>query len=468
MALEAVTLPLFITFICTLALLKFIIQRRSHGKLPPLPPSPPADPIIGHLRYIPTENPELKFTEWSKTYGDVLYLKVPNRQIIVLNSAEAAADLLEKRSGNYSDRPEFPIFDLMGWGNAMPFLRYGKKFQENRQMFQEYLGNTKVAGYSDMQILQAKQLVIEFVEGKKDKEDILQKLGTAIVVRIGFGHDMFREADPVYDTLATKHKYTISHCGPVGATPVDLFPFLRFFPSWFPGTLYANRARSFVSFVRKVHDYPVEKIRQQLEAGTAKSSFLQHHMNLLQQEGKDEIHEDFEIIKAAAGTIFAAGSDSLWSTLSVFLLAMVLHPECQVKAQEELDRVLGNPLQRLPDFGDRQSLPFVNCIVQETYRWVAVTPLAVPHRASENDVYNGMFIPKGSIVSANVWAISRDERVYRDAIYFQSFSVLTNVRGRIRRTLGSWNIWLWKTKMSRPLSCRFKLLDCCCNNAHAI
>lgn len=398
----------------------------------------------------------------------MLYLKVPNRQIIVLNSAEAAADLLEKRSGNYSDRPEFPIFDLMGWGNAMPFLRYGKKFQENRQMFQEYLGNTKVAGYSDMQILQAKQLVIEFVEGKKDKEDILQKLGTAIVVRIGFGHDMFREADPVYDTLATKHKYTISHCGPVGATPVDLFPFLRFFPSWFPGTLYANRARSFVSFVRKVHDYPVEKIRQQLEAGTAKSSFLQHHMNLLQQEGKDEIHEDFEIIKAAAGTIFAAGSDSLWSTLSVFLLAMVLHPECQVKAQEELDRVLGNPLQRLPDFGDRQSLPFVNCIVQETYRWVAVTPLAVPHRASENDVYNGMFIPKGSIVSANVWAISRDERVYRDAIYFQSFSVLTNVRGRIRRTLGSWNIWLWKTKMSRPLSCRFKLLDCCCNNAHAI
>lgn len=44
--------------------------------------------------------------------GDVVYLHVLGRPMIVLNSVQAAVDLLEKRSSNYSDRPNFPIFEL--------------------------------------------------------------------------------------------------------------------------------------------------------------------------------------------------------------------------------------------------------------------------------------------------------------------------------------------------------------------
>ena len=35
-----------------------------------------------------------------------------DRKMIVLNSVEAAVDLMEKRSSNYSDRPDFPIFQF--------------------------------------------------------------------------------------------------------------------------------------------------------------------------------------------------------------------------------------------------------------------------------------------------------------------------------------------------------------------
>lgn len=44
--------------------------------------------------------------------GDVIYLRILGRPVIVLNSAQAATDLLEKRGENYSDRPDIPIFDL--------------------------------------------------------------------------------------------------------------------------------------------------------------------------------------------------------------------------------------------------------------------------------------------------------------------------------------------------------------------
>lgn len=54
------------------------------------------------------------------------------------------------------------------------------------------------------------------------------------------------------------------------------------------------------------------------------------------------------------------------STISMFFLAMALNPECQARAQEEIDAVIGP--ERLPDFNDRESLPYVSCVVQETLR----------------------------------------------------------------------------------------------------
>jgi cytochrome P450 len=49
------------------------------------------------------------------------------------------------------------------------------------------------------------------------------------------------------------------------------------------------------------------------------------------------------------------------------MLLMALHPEAQKKAQEEIDRVVGR--HRLPNFEDRDSLPYVNAVVKEVLRW---------------------------------------------------------------------------------------------------
>jgi cytochrome P450 len=82
------------------------------------------------------------------------------------------------------------------------------------------------------------------------------------------------------------------------------------------------------------------------------------------------------------------------------LLGMVLHPEVLHKAQQQLDEVLGD---RLPGFFDRPSLPYIEAILREVLRWQPVAPTAFPHRLMEDDVYNGMFMPKGSLVVGNAW-----------------------------------------------------------------
>lgn len=45
---------------------------------------------------------------------------------------------------------------------------------------------------------------------------------------------------------------------------------------------------------------------------------------------------------------------------------MVLHPECQAQVQKEIDSVVGGA--RLPEFGDREDLPLVEGVLQETLR----------------------------------------------------------------------------------------------------
>ena len=47
---------------------------------------------------------------------------------------------------------------------------------------------------------------------------------------------------------------------------------------------------------------------------------------------------------------------------------MLHYPDLYRKAQEEIDRVIGN--ERLPDLTDRHSLPYLEAIVMELYRCV--------------------------------------------------------------------------------------------------
>lgn len=56
--------------------------------------------------------------------------------------------------------------------------------------------------------------------------------------------------------------------------------------------------------------------------------------------------------------------------LLVFVLQMALHPEILARAQEEVDRVVGDA--RLPDFDDRPLLPYIDCIERELFRYVPI------------------------------------------------------------------------------------------------
>ena len=77
-------------------------------------------------------------------------------------------------------------------------------------------------------------------------------------------------------------------------------------------------------------------------------------------------------------SIVQRGSDAIRAALSWWTLAMLLYPETQKRAQEELDMIVGRA--RVPTFADMANLPYVRAMVKEVVRWRPVTPLGMLER----------------------------------------------------------------------------------------
>jgi len=108
--------------------------------------------------------------------------------------------------------------------------------------------------------------------------------------------------------------------------------------------------------------------------------------------------------------------------MSSFFLAMSLYPEVQAQAQAEMDRVVGQG--RLPSWDDHDSLPYLEALVKEVLRWNPVAPLGscsmtigvgsltnrtgVPHRSTQEQVFEGQRIPEGTVFIANIWFVIID------------------------------------------------------------
>jgi len=136
-----------------------------------------------------------------------------------------------------------------------------------------------------------------------------------------------------------------------------------------------------------------------------------------------------EVVGVAMGSIYLGGIDTTISMMTSLFLALVHYPQVQRRAQAELDIVIER--DRLPTFDDRSRLPYIEALCKELLRWQMVAPIGVAHLSSKDDVYKGFFIPKGSIVLANGWAILHDPELYPDPEEFKPERFL-NEDGSVR------------------------------------
>ncbi|KAF8666648.1 cytochrome p450 [Rhizoctonia solani] len=352
----------------------------------PLPPGPPKKSwLSGNAADMPKGHPWLKFTEWARGYGDIVHLRVHTNNIIILSSYEGILELFEKRGALYSQRPRRMMILMMGWGKLIAFTGHGKRWKAYRKYANSGFSKTAVLKYHGGQTKDVHVFLQRLLNSPEDFAKQLNMLVGMIIMRITYGYQVQEAGDP-FVTISDEAIASMSTTGVAGRYLVDSYPFLRFLPTWLPGMKFKAMAQEWSKLPYRMVEEPYQWVRKQMNEGKAVPSFL---LDLLDSIGNDEHGKD--MAKWTAGSMYNAGSHTTVSTLSNFILAMV---------------------PTLPTMSDRPKLPYLECILLETMRWYPVTPLTVPHRVEREDMYQGYRIPANSTVFANIYAITRDERIF--------------------------------------------------------
>ncbi|KAF8748675.1 cytochrome P450 [Rhizoctonia solani] len=418
-------LPLVIAALLLVSWILYAMSRRTQK----LPPSPQSDPLIGHLRLLPTSDEHRVYARWGKELNsDIVSITVLGQTTVVLNSTAAVNELFDRRSTIYSSRVELPMItypDLVDWSKFTSFLPYGDRWRAQRRMSHKVLHKKATMEIWPVSVKQSR-MALQRISTNPDAfireiRSPTSRMTGSILLSAVYGYEVTSANDHLVELveLALDH---LCDAAIQGNFLVNTIPCLRYLPDWLPGTGWKKTAKAWSEEKDEMINAPFYWTKQRMTSGSAPHSIVGSLLGDLQNNSNLKLNhaeEEEDIIKWVAGNMFGAGADTTAASLLVFILAMTLNPRIQAKAQAEVDRVLGQ--DRLPEMDDRESLPYVECVLKEVERWQPVTPIG----SVENDEYCGYFIPKGAAVVGNVWAIAHDESVYPEPDRFNPDRFLT-------------------------------------------
>ncbi|KAF5359067.1 hypothetical protein D9758_004799 [Tetrapyrgos nigripes] len=401
------------------------------------PPGPKRLPLIGSLLNTlperiglraPNPNPTPIYQQFLKLgkecNSDIIHIDVLGDHTVVLNSAKAVTELLDHRGLNYSGRPAMPMLDdLMGWGWDFGHMGYSDRWRRHRKTFTHHFQPQAIREYHSFQRKSVTDLLNKLLTTPEpdvfELKGWIQHYASSVILRATYGIASPKDKE-YYVELAQRAVTPILHAGIHGTYLVDYFPLLKYVPSWFPGAGFKRKAKVWAQYSHDLREKPWETVQSEMNEGTALPCFVTRNLGSIDLEAPaSDLKQEIEVIKNCAGVAYIAGSDTSISLIRCVIVALLIHPEVQERAQAELDSVLGTESNaRLPNYSDREDLPYLNAIISETLRFYPITPLAVPHQSLEDDVYEGYHIPKGSTILGNCWAILHDEQVYPDPMTY--------------------------------------------------
>ncbi|KAH9009927.1 cytochrome P450 [Lactarius deliciosus] len=393
-----------------LGLALIIVVRYFRSPWRRVPPGPRGLPLIGNALQL-QDKVWLFHSDYKKKYEDVMYLSALGQPILVLNSLKAASELLDRRGTIYSARPRLIMAQqIISGGLLFAFCSVDDRWRHSRRAAHQSLTKAAVRNYHSILRKEGVLLTSALLADPGALEKHFKRTTASTMMSILYDYPTLRSENEKSVKEAFAYADRMSESIDPGAYFVELLPWMLHTPERFARWKYEGN-RDFTRF-NNLFESLFNRVLSALSEGSERPSICASVF-----EGSSHNQLSRQEMAWLAGALFVAGAETTSTTMSWWTLAMIVHPEVQKRAHIELDTVVGR--SRTPTFSDAPNLPYIQAIVKEILRWRPSLPLSLPHSTTEDDWYNGMFIPKGTICLPNLFQFNRDPSYGDDAANFR-------------------------------------------------
>ncbi|XP_077231069.1 cytochrome P450 81Q32-like [Tasmannia lanceolata] len=411
----------FSVFLSLLFISKLFLSY--HGNLPP---SPLSLPIIGHLHLL--KNPlHQTLANLSLRYGPVLLLRFGSRPVLVVSSPSAAEECFTKNDIIFANRPSFLVLKRLNYNSTtLGTTPYGPHWRNLRRITTvEIFSTTRILMSSAVRSEVIRSLALQLFRDsnqsfrKIELRSTLKELTFNLMMQMIAGKRYYGEN--VVDLEEGKQfRDVIKEGFSLIGTPNlgDFLPVLRWVDLKGLEKKSLRLLKKRDPFLQGLVDERRKKrgfgCCSTEEEGETEKTIIDVMLSL--QESEPEYCTD-EIIKGVILAMLAAGTDTSALTMEWVVSLLLNHPNALHKAKVEIDIHVGQG--RLIDESDLTKLPYLHCVINETFRLHPVGPLLLPHESSEECTVGGFDVPRGTILMVNMWAIHRDPKLWVEPMSFK-------------------------------------------------
>ncbi|KAF1433759.1 Cytochrome P450 2D17, partial [Spheniscus demersus] len=359
-----------------------------------------------------------------KKFGNVFNLQNCWTNLVVLNGYKTVKEALVHRSEDFADRPYFPVYEHLGYGNksegkapdiscssiipGIVVARYGHVWKELRKFTLSTLRNFGMGKKSlEERVMEEAGFLCSAVNSEEGcpfdlcflvNNAVCNVICTTIYgQRFNYGDETFKKLLHLFENFLNEE---------VGFLPqlLNVVPILLRIPG-VPQKVFRGQ-KAFMDFIDVLIDKHME---------TWNPAYIRDFTDAFLKEmekGKaaEERGFNYNNLRLVTADLFAAGSETTSTTLRWAFLYMLLHPEIQGKVQAEIDKVIGR--ERSPTMEDQVSMPYTNAVIHEVQRYGDVVPLGLPHMTYRDTELQGFFIPKGTTIITNLSSVLKDEALW--------------------------------------------------------
>lgn len=293
-------------------------------------------------------------------------------------------------------------------------MPYGKRWRAVRNIMHSTLTLKNAEAYSVIQDFESKQLLVDLLNTPDDFYMHNRRYSASVIFQVVYGRRI-----PQWDCQDIKEIFEVLgrfvQVRRPGEWLVDVFPSLadsRLFDLFSP---WRKVGKAFFKADNQVFQRLWRRMQSDVAAGSVSNCFGKDFMEAREADKYDDCIDDLQAAWLCGGLV-EAGSETTSAALNNFIKLLLSNPEAQRRAHEELDTVVGD---RLPTFADEPNLPYIRAMCKEILRMRPVNKFGVNHSSTQDDWYKGWFIPKGSVVMVNMWAIQYDPSIWHDPEKFE-------------------------------------------------